>query len=194
MSPIDLKDFALKEQKLPKKFLSSVSRDTPISTWKILGAHFLDFLAISFFTSFSAVVFNQSVKLLMMTKSLKHAFNEQGTISLASSMLPFMIFSYYFLSYFMNHGQTWGMHVFKKRMKMKSQDYRDAFYWAAHSFFLCITGGLFYLAKKDEWQNIKGHDYLYQDMLDHKEYYAINLLERIEDVNKEESVDFAEAA
>lgn len=194
MRPIDLTEFALKEQKLPKKFLSTVSQDTPTSTWKILSAHFLDFLAVSVFTSFSAVMFNHSVKLLLTSKSLKSAFHEEATISLASTMLPLMLFSYYFICYFMNHGQTWGMHGFKLRVKMKSQNYQDAFYWAAHSFFLCITGGLFYLAKKEEWQNIKGHDYLYQSMLDHKEHYAVNLFERIEEVTEEVPEHFAEAA
>ena len=194
MTPIDLKEFALKEQKLPKKFLAPTSQDTPVSTWKILSAHFMDFLAVSIFTSFSAVMFNTTVKIFLVSKSLKHAFHEQEILSLASTLLPFMLFSYYFSCYFMNHGQTWGMHFFKNRLKMKAQNFRDSFYWAAHSLFLCITGGLFYLAKKEEWQNIKGHDYLYQDLLAHKDHVSIDLLKRIDEFEVEVAQENAEAA
>lgn len=193
MAPIDLKEFALKEQKLPKKFLASNGPRKPTSTWKILAPHFLDFMAASFLTSFMAVMFNQSIKMLMMTKGLQHAFNEQATISLASSLLPMIIFSYFFFSYYLNHGQTWGMHVFKKRMKMKSMSIKDSFYWASHSLFLCLTGGLFYLAKREQWQNLQGHDYLYHDLLLHKENYQIDLLKRIDEQETVEE-EFAIAA
>lgn len=192
MGHIDLTEFALREQKLPKKLLVPETQQDPTPTWKILGAHYLDFMAVAVFTSFSAVMFNHSIKLFMTTKSLRLAFNEQATISLASSLLPMMLFSYFFLSYFLNQGQTWGMFTFKKRMKMPSQSFKSAFYWAAHSLFMCITGGLFYLAKREEWQNIQKHDYLYHELLVHKEDYSVNLLKRIDEQKVEE--EFAVAA
>lgn len=181
MAPIDLKEFALKEQKLPKKLLTLTGARKTTSTWKILASHFLDFMAASFLASFMAVMFNQSIKMLLTTKGLQHAFNEHATIALVSSMLPMIIFSYFFFSYYLNHGQTWGMHVFKKRMKMKSMNFKDSFYWAAHSLFLCLTGGLFYLAKREQWQKLQRHDYLYHDLLLYKENYQIDLLKRIDE-------------
>lgn len=192
MAPIDLKEFALKEQKVSKRLLFPETQKGPTPTWKILGAHYLDFLAVAFFTSFSAAVFNQSIKLFMNTKSLRLAFDEHATLSLASSLLPMMLFSYFFLSYFLNQGQTWGMFTFKKRMKMPSQSFRDAFYWAAHSLFMCLTGGLFYLAKREEWQNLQKHDYLYHEMLLHREDYSIDLLKRIDE--QEVVKEYARAA
>lgn len=198
MNPIDLVPFAEHSQKLPGKFLAPLTAKESVPTWKILASHFIDFTLTFVATSVITMLFSQSVKGILLTRSLRMAFSEKDVAALAGPLLPLMLFSYFFFSYFMNHGQTAGMMLFKRRVNMKSKSFYEAALWASHSLILCLSCGLSYLAGKAKWKNIKGHDYLYQDLVSFKEVQAINLLSKVDEFaveTKEETEhDWAKAA
>src|SRR5690606_4090240 len=124
MNPINLVSFADHSQRLPRKFLAPTEPVKTNLTWKILSAHFIDFI-IAFGTStFMSVVFGQSVKSLLITRGLRAAFSQHSLMPLEVALLPLILMSYFFICHFMNHGQTVGMIVFKCRVSMKSQDYK----------------------------------------------------------------------
>jgi hypothetical protein len=90
-----------------------------------------------------------------------------------------MALSYFFFSYFFNDGQTWGMHLFKKRLAMGPLSFRESILWASHSLLLCLSMGLTLKLKKEIWKDFKNHDYRYDDLLRYKESKIINLLQMI---------------
>lgn len=196
MNPIDLIPFAEHSQKLPGKFLAPIQLKEKGSTWKIMASHFIDFILTFTATSVMTMLFSHSVKMVFVTRSLRMAFSEKEISSLAGPLLPLMIFSYFFFSYFMNHGQTPGMMLFKLRVNMKSKSFLQAAVWAAHSLFLSLSCGLSYFVGKAKWQNVKGHDYLYQDLVSYKEFRPVNLLSKVDEFNVVEEVqeDWAKAA
>jgi hypothetical protein len=188
MNPIDLIPFAEHSQKLPGKFLAPIAKQEKVSTWKILASHFIDFGLTFVATSVMTMLFSHSIKSILVTRSLQIAFSEKNIASLAAPLVPLMLFSYFFFSYFMNHGQTIGMMLFKRRIAMQSKSFYEAAKWAAHSLFLVMTCGLSYVVGKSKWQNIKNQDYLYQDLISYKEFHTINLLSRIDDFAEMEEV------
>ena len=196
MNPIDLIPFAEHSQRLPGKFLAPTAVKEKVSSWKILASHFIDFVITFTITSAMTMLFSHSVKMVFVTRSLRLAFSEKEISSLAGPLLPLMIFSYFFFSYFMNHGQTPGMMLFKRRVNMQSKSFMEAAVWAAHSLFLCVSCGLSYFASKARWQNVKGHDYLYQDLVAYKEIQPVNLLSKVDEFSVVEEVqeDWAKAA
>lgn len=188
MNPIDLIPFAEHSQKLPGKYLAPIARNEKASTWKILASHSVDFGLTFIATSVMTLFFSQSVKTVLVTRSLRMAFSEKDVSSLAGPLIPLMVFSYFFFSYFMNHGQTLGMMLFKRRVDMQSKSFFEAAKWAAYSFFLVMTCGLSYIVGKSKWQNIKGHDYLYEDLVKYRDVAPINLLSKIEEFKVSEEV------
>jgi len=198
MNPINLVPFADHSQKLPSKFLAPVEPIKTNSTWKILSAHFIDF-TIAFSTStFMSVIFGQSIKSLLITSGLKAAFSKQSLMPLEVSLLPLVLMSYFFMCYFMNHGQTIGMNLLKCRVSMKSQSFKQAFHWATHSTLLSLSLGVSYLLTKKNWETLKAHDYLYDQMMVVKEISPMNLLSKIEEIettpHHEMEEDWSQAA
>ena len=198
MNSIDLIPFAEHSQKLPGKYLAPVAKEEKVSTWKILASHLIDFSLTFVATSVMTMLFSHSVKSVLVTRSLRIAFSEKDVAALAGPLIPLMLFSYFFFSYFMNHGQTVGMMVFKRRITMQSNSFYEAAKWAAYSLFLVMTCGLSYLVGKAKWQNIKNQDYLYQDLVSYKEVQAINLLSKIDEFEAAKEVvaeeDWSKAA
>lgn len=186
MTPIDLIPYAEHSRRISHKILSPVQKAKPQEVWKILSAHFFDFSMVFLASSFMSTMFNLSIKSLLVTRNLNSAFSEAATFKLAMALLPLTLFTYFFTSYFLNHGQTPGMLLVKKRMEMKANSIRDAFSWATHSFLLCATGGISYSIKKNLWQSFKDHDYLYSELLVHKEHVVMNLVVKIESFQKED--------
>lgn len=198
MNPIDLKEFAEHSQKLPSEWLHPQSKKSEFKLWKVFFTHYLDFAAAFTTTVMIAAVFNQSLKALVVANSLQKVWKDEIIMSFSASMLPFMVFSYFFFSFFMNHGQTWGMVLMKKRIEMKSQSFKDAGLWACYSMVLCFTGGLSYLIKKEKWQSFKPHDFLYDTLTMEREFAPVNLLSEIDKFNvvevAHEEEDWAQAA
>ena len=102
-----------------------------------------------------------------------------SSIGFTFLIFPFFLFNYFFFSYFFNHGQTYGMHLTKKRIDQKSKSFTESFRWAAHSMTICFSFGLSYIWPKSIWNKFRSHDYLYSDFVIYKESSPINLLEKI---------------
>lgn len=183
MAPIDLIPYAEHSRKLSQRLLVPVHRKGPVDVWKILTVHFFDFSMTYMLSSFMALMFNLSIKTLMVTNGLKSAFNEGTAFKLSLAFMPVILFSYFFSSYFLNHGQTWGMTLLKRRVEMQENSLKDAFIWATHSFLLCATGGLSYLVKKDIWQSFKTHDHLYAEMFKHNDFVFMDLVKEADGNN-----------
>ncbi len=188
MNPIDLVPFAEHSQKIPKTFLAPIASKESVSSWKIVGSHFVDFSITFALTSSMTALFSHSVKTVLVTRSLRIAFEESAIAALAAPVLPLMLFSYFFFCYFMNHGQTLGMMMFKRRVELKSKSFASAARWAAHSLILCLSCGLSYFFGKEKWENIKGHDYLYQHLVSFREIQPIILLSQTDSFAEDEVV------
>jgi hypothetical protein len=82
---------------------------------------------------------------------------------------------YFFTSYFMNNGQTFGMKVMKVRVSMQAHSLRSAFRWAVMSLSLYFTFGLSLKAGQHvlrEHGEICAHDHLWQELMRQKEMAA----------------------
>lgn len=195
MKAIDLTKFATYSQKLPKSFLHlGTPKKEVIPTFKLLGGYFADFILCVGATSFMAQVYNLSVQSLLVTKGLRGAFAPAETAKLGLALLPLTVFCYFFLCYFMNQGQTWGMHFFKTRLEMKPNSFKEAAYWAVKSLLVCFTSGLYYAFNKGPWSAVHQHDYLYQSLMIPKDISTFSLLDKVSEFETEEVPSFEEAA
>lgn len=185
MTPIDLVTFAEHSRKIPKKLTAPVAPLKVESGWKLLFSHLLDFWAITVTAAFMAVMFNHSILLFMVTDGLEDAYASQDILSLSLLLVPFIAFNYFFFSYFLNHGQTWGMHVMKKRISMPTMSFRECARWASHSLLLTHSLGISIYFKKDHWQSYKDHDHLYSELLTYKEMKVIDLLSKVHEFKEE---------
>lgn len=195
MTPIDLIPYVESSRKVPKKLLAPVGKEKvkPIETWQLLVAHFCDFSAVFMFSCLMATAFDLTVDMLMVTNQLRSAYAKVEVFNLSMAFLPITLFSYFFMCNLLNHGQTWGMHLMKKRISMKAYDIKDSFSWATHSFLLCLTGGISFLHNKVRWKEFKAHDHLYSELFHFKESKVINLVEKLEEV-QEVQEDYRRAA
>lgn len=184
MKLIDLVVFAEHSQKLPSQLLEPQIPKKE-SSWKILAAHFIDLIVVFMFTNIMLAIFAKSVEMILITERLQSAFKLEKILHLSEPLLPMTLFSYFFFSYFMNHGQTYGMFLLKKRVELKSKSFRECFSWALHSSLVCFSCGLTYLLKRSKWNRFKGHDYLYQGLIDVKEGPSIDLMARVEEFDNE---------
>lgn len=191
MTPIDLVPFAEHSQKLPSKWLAPVPQRES-STWKILFAHSIDFMMTVMIVSMITAIIHQAITYMLVTRGLKLAFNETAFYSFSTGLVPFVIFNYFFFSYFMNHGQTWGMYLVKKRIHLKSQSFMAALKWASHSTLVCLTCGIWFAVKKNVWESFKEHDYLYSHLMAHKDCTDFDLLNHLEGQGEESVKEVSE--
>lgn len=184
MTPIDLVDYTRSSRKVSSEVLKiSVPRpEMKISTWRILAAYIYDFAVVMAFTFLMSAVFEMAFQNLMMTKALDKAFNSIPFHTLTATLLPLMFGSYFFFSYFFNHGQTAGMKMFKARIEMPQLSFRASLLWAMFSASVMMTAGFsFILAYKwmqdKGWGQVKGHDHLYQWLMMERTLSPVNLVE-----------------
>lgn len=187
MKIIDLTLFAEHSQKLPSSYLEPRTKKET-SSWSILAIHFIDFTIAYFITTMITMILAQSMGVIMAVSGLEKAFSFTKAMEFSSKLLPLVVFSYFFFSYFFNHGQTVGMRYLKKRVSLPSQSFRESFYWALRSFLLCATGGLSFLFSVNKWEMVENHDYLYESLLEIKETSPVSLLATIEAFKREEDI------
>lgn len=195
MAPIDLVLYAEHSRKLPRKLTAPIARKKVETGWKLLLSHVLDFWAIAGTAAVMGLMFNNSFKFFMVTKNLNAVYSEEGTVGLSFLLIPFIAFNYFFFSYFLNHGQTWGMHLVKKRISMPAMSFKECAKWASHSMLLTHSLGLSIYFKKAHWDFYKDHDHLYTELISYKESKVIDLLNEID--NFEDQVpefEYQEAA
>ena len=192
MTPVDLVLFAEHSLKLPENYLSPAR---PVEKkWPVFAALIMDFGMVFLGTLLMTAILNHGVGLFLVTNGPKAVFNPDMVVNLSSTFLPVILFSYFFFSFFLNNGQTWGMQTMKKRIQMKEQSFKDAFKWAIWSGLLCYSCGFTHFFSKKAVEQIKAHDWLYQDLLVFRESSEINLMDLIQDVDEALPPAWKEAA
>lgn len=167
MAPFNLSDLAVKEMKIPETHLSPAKSKSFVA--RNLAAHFLDFWAIFWVTTFATSMFKLSFEIHLTTNGLSKAWD-------LVSLSPFTVFAwtsiavtYFFTSYFMNHGQTAGMKIMKCRLKMSHHSLKESLLWAVRSFGIYVSLGL---TAKAFSANVRAHDYLWHELVAQKELIA----------------------
>lgn len=192
MIPVDLVLFAEHSLKLPENYLSPAR---PVEKkWPVFAALIIDFGMVFLGTLLMTAILNHGVGLFLVTNGPKAVFTPDMVVNLSSTFLPVILFSYFFFSFFLNNGQTWGMQTMKKRIQMKEQSFQDAFKWAIWSGLLCYSCGLTHFFRKKAVEQIKAHDWLYHDLLAFRESSEINLMDLVQDVDEELPPAWKEAA
>ncbi len=181
MKSLDLVAFATHSRKIPSHFLLSAYESENFSIKKRLVAYGTDFWSSYIIASFISVMCLQSTQLFMKKSGISQNLIQNNTFDFTIRMFPIIIFCYFFFCYLMNNGQTYGMFLVKKRIKMEQLSFRNALQWACQSTILCFSFGLSTLFRKESWNEIKSHDYLYHELIAHKDFTQIDLLSRIKD-------------
>lgn len=188
MAPIDLKQFADHSQKIPSKYLNHFHKDS--FTRKILLSHLIDFAAI-FMIAWSMKFFMEATfGSFMLGKSLKTIWAQTPTETTFPFFFAVTTATYFYCSYFLNHGQTWGMHKMNLRSSMEEFSFKDAGIWTLFSMSVYVTGSLFIYRGLD-WVNAQGagkishHDFLYQTFVMIKDEKAPSLV----DLTQEEALE-----
>ncbi len=183
MTPIKLLLFAEHSKKVPNDYLHPIQQKSSVENWKIFFSHLVDFNISMIFT----LIFVKTTSIQFESFLFESHSNTLGSISFF--VFPFMLLNYFFFSYFLNHGQTYGMHLTKKRIDLKMNSFTESFHWAAQSMILCFSFGLSYFWQKSIWNKCRSHDYLYSDLVAYKESSPINLLEKIHEFENEQILE-----
>ncbi len=167
MAPFNLSDLAVKEMKIPETHLSPTKTKSFVA--RLLVAHFLDFWTIFWMTALATSMFKLSFQVHLTTKGLNKAWD-------LVSLSPFTFFAwtaiavtYFFVSYYLNHGQTAGMKLMKCRVKMNHHDSKGSLQWAFRSFGVYASMGL---TAKAFSASVGAHDYLWHELVAQKEASA----------------------
>lgn len=203
MNPVDLIDYTNTKEKIPSIILSPRSQNQKeVTHWKILATHLLDSMMIFQTTIMISVILKLSLSTYMVSSSLNKAFERINFSTLTMQMIPLIFVSYYFFSYFFNHGQSWGMNTLKTRIKMEELDFRSSLAWTTFSCTFMITGGLslffaYNWMQKKGWGKYMTHDHLYGSLLQDRVLSPMNLVEHIHtraEIIEVENESYAKAA
>lgn len=178
MHNLDLRDFARYSQKIPSNILNETLAKKKTSTLKILMAHALDATMVFYASIFMLMILGQYTSTFLVSSRIIKLSQVSGQHTF-TLMFPVLLFTYFVVCNFYNHGQSYGMHSLKLRLRMKEQSFTQSFQKAAWSFLLCLSAGTLIGRFRKENQ-VENHDWLYQELLLPKEYQAMNLLECVE--------------
>jgi hypothetical protein len=182
MNPVDLVDYTNKKNKIPSHHLvHKSSKESEAKTWKILGAYILDSMAISSLSSGLFFLLKIYFATFMVGDALTLAFNRIPFADLSMSLMPLLLTSYYFFSYFFNDGQTWGKSVFKNRIQIPELNLRSCLIWALFSTTVTMSFGLSYFVlypwmQKRGFGKLKQHDHLYEYLMLERTLSPVNLV------------------
>lgn len=194
MTPIDLTLFALHSQKIPSKVLAPKKVVFKFKAIKLLAAHLIDGLTSGYVAFLLSFMYDSALRMIMVTEGLRENYPWDMTFNMAIRVTPFIMLSYFFFCYFFNHGQTYGMFLMKSRLKLKEKSLKESLKWAAHSLLMCVSFGSYYFVSKKFWNDYKNHDYLYHELLTHKEDHSINILDRADQLSDDLFEDWKMAA
>lgn len=188
MAPYNLSDFAVKEIKISGSELAPATTENYLG--KFLLAHLIDLWSIFCITLTAKIFFQATVSALIMTPKLHNAWDlVDFSVMTFTTMLPVGL-AYFFTSYFMNHGQTYGMKLTKTRIVMREHSFTDAFQWALKSFAIFATFG--YKAKS-YIESVSAQDHLWRVLITQKETSAPDVRTLITEATVTE-MDYKEAA
>jgi len=189
MTPIDLIPFAHYSKKVPPLFLSPNNHKRQFLFLRLIVSHMTDFYLCLVITNFLVMTTSIQIESLLFDSKLASTGDITSTLGFSFLIFPFFLFNYFFFSYFFNDGQTYGMHLTKKRIDQKPKSFNESFKWAAHSMTLCFSFGLSYFWQKSIWNKFRSHDYLYSEFVTYKESSPINLLEKIHEFENEKVIE-----
>lgn len=176
---IDLKFYAERQVRIPAEKLTPLERSNTFSLPRTLAAHFIDFHAIFFLTLVVLTVMETSLSSLMVTNhQLSYFENYQGDFTLF--LFPAALGAYFYFCHFLNHGQTWGMFLMKRRATTPKHCWQSALRWTFYSLVVCYSFGLF-TRRAHDWIESQGmgriaeHDHLYWELLREKSVEAVDL-------------------
>lgn len=195
MKSLDLVTYAAHSRKIPSRLLCPAHSEG-LSTRRLLIAHGADFWSSYLMASAMSLLCLQSVQLILAKSGISFQMVQTNSFDFTFRVFPMVMFSYFFFCYLMNSGQSYGMFLVKRRIEMEEFSFMKAFKWASHSTLLCFSMGLSFFLRKEMWKEIKGHDYLYQELMTHKDHTYIDLLSRTEEegVFGREEIIFTKAA
>lgn len=193
MSPINLFDYTNARKKIPARVLKHQEIEAKaISSYQILGAHLIDAATIIGLSSMVATMVGLSATTFMMTSNLQKAFSSIPFTNFVISLMPLIFTSYFFFSYFFNHGQSYGMKAFKTRIAMPEMNFRSSLFWGLFSAGAIMSGGLTLLSyqwiQKKGWGEFKEHDHLYFELVAEKSFSPVNLVEMTATFNQKQAV------
>ena len=202
MSSVDLLTFTNTKKKIPKNMLAEKTYPTRVKLTHIVMTHFLDLIMVYQATLITSFIYQISLKTLMVSDQLIEAYSGISFLTLTLATTPIITFSYYFFSFFFNHGQTWGMHSVKSRIKMQEHSFRDSFYWATKLTVMSLTGSFILMVIYPKFKNwaqkhFMPHDHLYGSLMTQTAASPIHLLKEIDlfhQIEAEDVTDYSRAA
>ncbi len=186
MAPFNLSDFAVKELKIPSPHLRPAQPGSYMG--KFLTAHFLDFWALFWINAIASFFLKNTFGNFMSTKSLNAAWDAVNFSPAAGFTFIAFSFAYFFTSYFMNHGQTWGMKVMKCRVRMKEHSFSESLRWTLKSFATYATLGLI---TQRFAPSVVPHDHLWHELVTLKEMAAPDVRTLLTTTEEEENWNIA---
>lgn len=189
MTPIDLFDFTHNNKKIPSRLLRHKSPEAKeTSSYQIIAAFFLDAFLIAGITTLAAEITSITTSTMMMGPALKGAFGKIGFMSFVTTLLPLIMTSYFFASFFFNQGQTYGMFKMKTRIDMPEMNFRSSLFWALYSAGAIMSAGLSLVSyqwlQNQGWGSFKTHDHLYFNLIAERSFSPINLITETERFNE----------
>lgn len=187
MTPLNLIRFAEFSEKIPIQLTFALEKKSNNIFLKLFLSHTLDYLTSALIASTIVYFFNgQILDSFYTIGKVDQEFLISINVGFSLLIFPFIMFNYFFFSYFLNHGQSCGMYLVNKRIIMESKNYREASKWALHSSLMCLSLGLSYLFKRKLWDKFTEHDYLYNNLVTAQTYpIPIDLLIRLDEIHKQ---------
>ena len=175
MNPIDLLSYSEHQCKISRDKLMPAKVSPPIALWKILAAFFVDSWLVWIVTLMGHSVFSQALTGFVFNQKLIKLMDQSFLIPF--KVYPLVLISYFFVSYFFNHGQSLGQFLFKLRLVVPEKNFPSALRASLICTGICLSGGLLVFWSKSKYQ-VVAHDYLYVDLIRHKDFSPINLIEQ----------------
>lgn len=190
MAP-DLRDYTFSKHKIPGQILGHGTSRIP--RYKILFAHILDFFMICSVTSAITALMDIQIRGHLPTTSLHRAWFRIDSDPTTLLTLTAVAVSYFFFSFYMNQGQTWGLHQMKLRYPLQSHKLWQSLQSALHSISLYFSLGLFIGRLQEKFVR---QDYLYSELIQQRDMAAPSLIDSLEKqaAVEEEIPDFPIAA
>lgn len=157
---------------------------------RILFSLMIDLFVVAMITNLITGFFGLSLGSFFSTPSLQKIWSLMrfNTVNLIS--LGIVAVSYFSLCYFFNDGQSAGARLTGLRLELKTHDLKSAFKASLHTLLVYLSFG-WSVGKFS--QQMRQHDYRYQDFLGFREMQAPNLVRAIE-VSAEEEAEETKAA
>lgn len=204
MTPIDLFDYIHARKKIPARVLKhQAPQAKEVSSYQIIASHMIDAMVILGVTFMASTITALAAQSFMITPALSSAFNKIHFSSFVTSLLPLIFSTYFFASYFLNHGQTVGMSYLKTRIDMPDKSFRSSVFWGFFSAGAVMSGGLTLLSyqwiQTKGWGQYKGHDHLYFNLVAERSFSPVDLVAMTEAFHQlpaipEEEETYLEAA